>query len=97
MKIHAAKFGVAFGIVYALIFFLYGAVAALFGWGAEFATMIGDFYFGFGPTLAGALIGTVWEVGTDSASPSGWLALEESTSTLASPFIASVFQNHPQE
>ncbi len=60
MKIHAAKFGLAFGIVYALIFFLYGAVAALFGWGAEFATMIGDFYFGFGPTLAGALIGTVW-------------------------------------
>jgi hypothetical protein len=60
MKIHAAKFGVAFGIVYALTFFLYGVMAALFGWGAEFADFVGDFYVGFGPTFAGAMIGAVW-------------------------------------
>ena len=60
MNIHAVKFGVAFGIVYAVTFFLYGAMAALFGWGAEFASFIGDFYLGFGPSLAGAVVGAVW-------------------------------------
>lgn len=60
MRIDAVKFGVAFGIVYGVTFFMYGAVAALFGWGVEFAALIGDFYLGFGPTLPGALIGAVW-------------------------------------
>ena len=60
MKIDAAKFGIAFGIVYAAVFFLYGALAALFGWGAAMAEMIGSFYPGFGPTLGGALLGAVW-------------------------------------
>jgi hypothetical protein len=60
MKIHAANFGIAFGIVYALVFFLYGAAAALFGWGAELAKFIGDIYPGFAPTLPGAVIGAVW-------------------------------------
>jgi hypothetical protein len=37
MKLHASMFGIAFGIVYALVFFLYGALAALFGWGGAMA------------------------------------------------------------
>jgi hypothetical protein len=60
MRIKPAAFGVAFGIVYAAVFFLYGALAALFGWGVAMAEMVGSFYVGFGPTLAGALIGAVW-------------------------------------
>ena len=60
MRIEALPFGIAFGIVYAVVFFLYGILAALFGWGAAFAEMIGSFYVGFGPTIGGALIGTVW-------------------------------------
>jgi hypothetical protein len=44
MKLHTAKFGIAFGIVYAVVFFLYGALAALFGWGGPMAEMIGSFY-----------------------------------------------------
>jgi hypothetical protein len=60
MTIDAVKFGLAFGIVYAVVFFLYGALAALFGWGAEMTELIGSFYAGFGPTLGGALIGAVW-------------------------------------
>ena len=63
MHIHAAKFGIAFGVVYAVTFFLYGVIAALFGWGAEFANFIGTFYPGFGPSLAGALIGAIWGFG----------------------------------
>ena len=60
MKLHATKFGLAFGIVYAMVFFLYGAVAAFLGWGGAMAEMIGSFYIGFGPTLGGALIGALW-------------------------------------
>jgi hypothetical protein len=60
MKLHTAKFGLAFGIVYAVVFFLYGALAALFGWGGAMAEMIGSFYVGFGPTLGGALVGALW-------------------------------------
>jgi hypothetical protein len=60
MKLHTTKFGLAFGIVYAVVFFLYGAVAALLGWGGAMAEMIGSFYIGFGPTLGGALIGALW-------------------------------------
>jgi hypothetical protein len=60
MKIQATQFGMAFGTVYAVVFFLYGALAAMSGWGAEFADLIGSFYLGFGPSLAGAVIGAVW-------------------------------------
>ena len=60
MKLHTTKFGLAFGIVYAMVFFLYGAVAAFLGWGGAMAEMIGSFYIGFGPTLGGALIGALW-------------------------------------
>ena len=60
MGIKPAPFGLAFGIVYAVVFFLYGMLAALFGWGAAFAETIGSFYVGFGPTAAGALIGALW-------------------------------------
>ena len=60
MRIQPVPFGLAFGIVYAVVFFLYGIVAALSGWGAAFAEMLGGFYPGFGPTLGGALIGAIW-------------------------------------
>ena len=60
MRIQPAQFGIAFGIVYAVVFFLYGLLAALFGWGTAFAEIIGSFYIGFGPTFVGAVIGAVW-------------------------------------
>ncbi len=60
MKLDAVKFGAAFGIVYAVIFFLYGLAATLFGVGKEMIEMIGKFYVGFGPSFPGALAGAVW-------------------------------------
>jgi hypothetical protein len=60
MRIHAVKFGVAFGVLYSLTFFLYGMAAAFFGIGGEIAKMIGDLYVGFAPTPMGAVIGAVW-------------------------------------
>ena len=44
MRIRVAPFGLAFGIVYAAVFFLYGLLAALLGWGTAFAEMVGSFY-----------------------------------------------------
>ena len=63
MKINALKFGFAFGLVYAVIFFLYGMASALFGVGVKFAEMIGEFYAGFGPTIGGAVVGVFWGFG----------------------------------
>ncbi len=60
MKLDAVKFGIAFGIIYAAVFFLYGMVAALFGVGKEMMKMIGTFYVGFGASFLGALAGAAW-------------------------------------
>lgn len=60
MKLDTVKFGTAFGIIYAVIFFLYGLAAAFFGVGKEMMEMIGKFYVGFGPSISGALAGAVW-------------------------------------
>lgn len=60
MRLDAVKLGLAFGIVYALVFFLMGLMGALFGWGGEMFRLVGGFYRGFTPTVAGALIGAVW-------------------------------------
>lgn len=60
MKIQPVPFGIAFGIIYAVVFLLYGLAAALFGWGTELAEIVGGFYVGFGPTIVGALIGALW-------------------------------------
>ncbi len=60
MKIDAAKFGIAFGIIYALVFFVIGILAAVFGWGTEIMGLMGELYVGFGPTPLGAVVGAVW-------------------------------------
>ena len=63
MKLEAVKFGVAFGIIYAAICFLYARAAARCGVGGERMDMIGKMYVGFGPSLPGALAGAVWGLG----------------------------------
>lgn len=54
------KFGLAAGIIYGVMFFLYALAGALFGVGGETLRMIGGFYPGIGPTLPGAVIGALW-------------------------------------
>lgn len=60
MKLNPLKFGLAFGIIYALVFFLMGLAGALFGWGGEMVKLAGDIYVGFGPSVGGAVIGGIW-------------------------------------
>ncbi|MFQ5912274.1 MAG: hypothetical protein ACE5JS_03735 [Nitrospinota bacterium] len=60
MRLNAVKFGLAFGIIYGLFFFLYTLAAALFGAGAEFMKMVGNLYVGVAPTVPGAIVAAVW-------------------------------------
>lgn len=63
MKLDAGKFGLAAGVIYGAMFFLYALLGALFGWGGEMLRMLGDFYPGVSPTLPGAVIGAAWGFG----------------------------------
>ena len=63
MRLDALRVVVAMGAVYALVFFVYGVVSALTGAGAEMMRLIGSFYVGAGPSLAGALAGALWGFG----------------------------------
>ena len=60
MKLDAVKFGIAFGIIYALIFFVYALVAALFGVGGEMIKLIGSLYLGVSASFLGAIAGAIW-------------------------------------
>ena len=60
VKLDAVKFGLAAGIIYGAMFFLYALLGALFGVGGEMLKMIGDFYPGVSPTYPGAIIGAAW-------------------------------------
>ena len=63
MKIDAVKFGISFGVIYAIIFFFYAIAAAVFGVGGEMIKMIGSFYLGVSASLQGAFAGAVWGFG----------------------------------
>ncbi len=60
MKLDAVKFGIAFGIIYALIFFVYALAAALFGVGGEMIKLIGSLYLGVSASFLGAIAGAIW-------------------------------------
>jgi hypothetical protein len=63
MKLDAVKFGLAMGIVYALVFFVLSLISALTGWGREWMQLIGSVYAGTGASLGGAVIGGIWGFG----------------------------------
>ena len=60
MKLDAVKFGIAFGIIYALTFFLLALAAALFGVGGEMIKLIESFYLGVSASFLGAIAGAIW-------------------------------------
>jgi hypothetical protein len=60
MKLHAVKFGLAWGIFYAFFLLVIGLLTAYSNWGAQIAELYSSFFFGFGPSLVGALVGAVW-------------------------------------
>ncbi len=54
------SFGLALGITSAIMVFLLGVMASLFGWGVPVAQVLSSLYIGFGPTFVGAIAGAVW-------------------------------------
>ncbi len=60
MKLHAAKFGLAFGIMYGLFLFILGLAAAEYCWGVESMKAARELFPGYEPTLSGAVVGGFW-------------------------------------
>jgi hypothetical protein len=60
MRLHAARFGLAFEIIYGLFFLLLGLAAAQYGWGVESMKATRELFPGFEPTIVGAAIGGIW-------------------------------------
>ena len=58
-KIQPLALGVAVGVLWAICVFCAG-IMATFGWGVAFVGALGSLYIGYGASIAGALIGTVW-------------------------------------
>lgn len=54
------SFGLAVGVTSAILVFLLGLAAALFGWGVALAAILSSLYIGFGPTFVGSITGAVW-------------------------------------
>ena len=54
------SFGFAVGVTSALVVFLLGIVAAVFGWGVPLAAVLSSLYIGFAPTFVGSITGAVW-------------------------------------
>ena len=59
-KLDVQRFGIAFGITWALGSLLLGLSATLFGYGAGIVEQVSSVYVGYGATIGGALIGAVW-------------------------------------
>ena len=54
------SFGLAVGVTSAILVFLLGLAAALFGWGVPLAAVLSSLYIGFGSTFVGSITGAVW-------------------------------------
>ena len=54
------SFGLALGLTCALLVFLLGIMAGLFGWGAFLAQVLQNLFIGFAPTFVGSIAGAVW-------------------------------------
>lgn len=60
MKLHSAKFGLAFGILWAAATLIMGLTSTFWGYGNAWVEFIGTMYIGYAPTIVGAIIGMVW-------------------------------------
>lgn len=54
------SFGLAVGVAWGLSVCFLALAAGLFGWGVALALTLQGLYFGFAPTLPGAIAGAVW-------------------------------------
>jgi len=60
LRLGVISFGLALGVTCAILVFLLGMTAWLFGWGVEMAAALSSIFIGYGPTFAGTITGAVW-------------------------------------
>jgi hypothetical protein len=60
VKLNVKAFGLALGIVWAVVVFLLGVLAMLFSWGAAWVELLSSIYIGYKMTLLGSVIGAIW-------------------------------------
>jgi hypothetical protein len=54
------SFGLALGITLALLTFVVGITAGLFGWGVVLVQVLSNLFLGYEPSFVGAIVGAVW-------------------------------------
>ena len=59
-RLAPAKFGFAWGLMWAIGLLLMGWSAWLWGYGMAFVALFASVYIGYGPTFLGAVLGAVW-------------------------------------
>lgn len=60
VKLAPAKFGFAWGVMWALGILLTALTAWLWGYGLEFVQALSTIYIGYSPTFLGGIIGAIW-------------------------------------
>lgn len=59
LQLHATKFGLAVGIIWAAGVFLLG-LFAMGGWAVPIVTLIGSGYLGYAASITGSIVGAIW-------------------------------------
>lgn len=60
MKLHAVKFGLACGILWAVMCVIMSLTAMWWGWCDAMVELMASIYIGYSATVLGAFIGLVW-------------------------------------
>ena len=60
MRLNACAFGLAFGIIWAIVIFLVALIGMWSDWGDAFFKVFSSLYVGTSATWGGAFIGLVW-------------------------------------
>ncbi|MFH1710463.1 MAG: bacteriophage holin [bacterium] len=60
MKIDSIRLGVAVGIIWAGGVLFLGLLVSFFNWGTILMQSLASIYKGYGPSLGGIIIGTIW-------------------------------------
>ena len=59
MLLNVWAFGIALGIVWAIMM-LFAGWTSIFGWGTLFVKTMSSFYEGYMPTFGGGIVGAIW-------------------------------------
>ena len=60
MKLNAIALGIAGGLIWGLVVFLFSLSALYLNYGIEFVSALNPFYIGYSVSVKGALIGFLW-------------------------------------